>query len=437
MPAEPSATELGGKLGQHSSERTATTSTDSTPLAGGLKVMAQPADTRRRKCCMLAYTFYENDGRVMRYAEALVEEGYDVEAIVLRRDFQSAQQVENGVKVIRIQRREKNERGKFTYLAKLLSFFVRSMIEITRRHLSEPYDIIHVHSVPDFEVFAAFIPKLQGAKMILDIHDIVPEFYAAKFKVTQDALIFKALIVVEKLSTSFADHVIISNDLWLDKLVARSMTRERCSAFINYPDLSVFRPDLRTKKNDERFVIVYPGTLTWHQGVDIAVKAFALAREEAPGMEFQIYGEGDAKNEIESLIQDLHVSDKVSISSPLPLRQIAAVMANADLGIVPKRNDPFGGEAFSTKILEFMALGVPLVVADTRIDRHYFDDSLVRFFRAGDEKDLARVMVEAYHNRELSGQLTSRAFKYVEENGWSRKKGNYLAIVNSLLYGHN
>jgi glycosyltransferase involved in cell wall biosynthesis len=399
--------------------------------------MAQPADTRRPKACMLAYTFYENDGRVMRYAEALVDDGYNVEAIVLRRGFQPAQSVENSVKVIRIQGREKNERGKFSYLTKLLGFFVRSMIEITRRHLSEPYDIIHVHSVPDFEVFAAFIPKLRGAKIILDIHDIVPEFYAAKFKVSQTALIFKALIMVEKLSASFADHVIVANDLWLDKLVARSTSREHCSAFINYPDLSMFRPDLRTKKNENRFVIVYPGTLTWHQGLDIAIKAFALATEEAPEMEFQIYGEGSARTEIEGLIQSLQLSDKVSLSAPLPLRQIAAVMANADLGIVPKRNDLFGGGAFSTKILEFMALGVPLVIADTRIDRHYFDDSIVRFFRAGDEKDLARVMVEAYHNRDFGGQLASRGLKHAEENSWSRRKGDYLAIVKRLVHGHN
>ncbi len=373
----------------------------------------------------------------MRYAEALVDDGYNVEAIVLRRDFQPAQQVENGVKVIRIQGRKKNEKGKFAYLAKLLSFFVRSMVEITRRHLREPYDIIHVHSVPDFEVFAAFVPKLRGAKIILDIHDIVPEFYAAKFKVGQNALIFKVLMVLEKLSATFADHVIIANDLWLDRLVTRSTTRDRCSVFINYPDLATFSPNLRTKKNDGTFAMVYPGTIAWHQGVDIAVKAFALARKEVPGIEFQIYGEGSSKTEIERLIRDLGLSDKVSIRSPMPLRQIAAVMANADLAVVPKRNDSFGGEAFSTKILEFMALGVPVVVADTRIDRHYFNDSLVRFFRAGDEKDLARVIVEAYRNREFNGQLASRALKYVEENSWGRKKVNYLAMVKRLVHGHN
>ena len=385
------------------------------------------------KACMLAYTFYENDGRVMRYAETLATEGVKVEAIVLKRDLQPAEEVVNGVSVLRIQKREKNERGKYSYFTRILEFFLRSMIEVTRRHLKEPYDIIHVHSVPDFEVFAAFVPKLRGAKIILDIHDIVPEFYAAKFKVSQRSLVFKALKMVEKLSASFADHVIIANDLWLEKITARSTKTEKCSAFINYPDLAVFNPGLRTRNSDGRFIVVYPGTLNWHQGLDIAVRAFALAKDNAPGIELHIYGEGSARLEIQTLVAHLRLGDKVLIRPPLPLREIASVMANADLGIVPKRNDSFGGEAFSTKILEFMALGIPVVVADTRIDKYYFDSSLVRFFNAGDEKDLARAMVDAYKDRELSVRLASRALEYAQQNSWGRKRRHYLAIVERLL----
>ena len=338
------------------------------------------------KACMLAYTFYETDGRVMRYAETLAKEGVIVDAIVLRRDNQPEEEIINGVKVLRIQRRVKNESGKFSYLARILKFFFRSMIEITRRHLKEPYDIIHVHSVPDFEVFAAFVPKLKGAKIILDIHDIVPEFYAAKFKVGQKSLVFSALKLVEKLSATFADHVIIANDLWLEKITARSIAKDRCSSFINYPDLSVFNVNLKTHRTDGKFIMIYPGTLNWHQGLDIAVNAFAIAKEKAPNIELHIYGEGSSKAELQKQIAELQLTDKVFLRSPLPLREIASVMANADLGIVPKRNDSFGGDAFSTKILEFMALGVPVVVADTRIDKHYFNESLVRFFKSGDEK---------------------------------------------------
>ena len=384
------------------------------------------------KACMLAYTFYETDGRVMRYAETLAKEGVIVEAIMLRRDNQPEEEIINGVKVLRIQRRVKNESGKFSYLARILRFFFRSMTEITRRHLKEPYDIIHVHSVPDFEVFAAFVPKLTGAKIILDIHDIVPEFYAAKFKVGQSSLVFSALKLVEKLSASFANHVIIANDLWLEKITARSITKDRCSSFINYPDLSVFNVNLKTDRTDGKFIMIYPGTLNWHQGLDIAVNAFAIAKGKAPNIELHIYGEGSAKAGLQKQIAKLQLTDKVFLRPPLPLREIASVMANADLGIVPKRNDSFGGDAFSTKILEFMALGVPVVVADTRIDKHYFNESLVRFFKSGEEKDLARVMIDAYNDREQNKTLAYRALEFARQHSWETKKGDYLALIERL-----
>ncbi len=124
---------------------------------------------------------------------------------------------------------------------------------------------------------------------------------------------------------------------------------------------------------------------------------------------------------------------KVLIKDPLPLREIAAIMANADLGVVPKRNDSFGGEAFSTKILEFMALGVPVLVADTRIDCHYFDDTLVRFFKSSNVEALAQAMLDAYHERERAATMAANALAYVVENSWSVKKHDYLAIVRRLV----
>src|SRR5579872_5282712 len=135
------------------------------------------------KACMLAYTFYDADNRVRRYAEALVRRGDHVDAIALAREGQPAFEIIQGVRVYRIQTRRIAETGPFSYLIKLLLFFVRSAWFITAQHMHEPYQLIHVHSVPDFEVFATLIPRLTGARIILDIHDIVPEFYASKFKV--------------------------------------------------------------------------------------------------------------------------------------------------------------------------------------------------------------------------------------------------------------
>jgi glycosyltransferase involved in cell wall biosynthesis len=109
-------------------------------------------------------------------------------------------------------------------------------------------------------------------------------------------------------------------------------------------------------------------------------------------------------------------------------------MSNADLGVVPKRNDAFGGDAFSTKTLEFMALGVPLVIADTRVDKFYFNESLVRFFRAGEEADLARALLDAYTDRARSGLLAARALEFAQQNSWALKKDDYLALITRLVH---
>src|SRR5579862_3582839 len=167
---------------------------------------------------MVAYTFYEEDNRVRRYAETLAQRGDRVDVIALRRQGRLQRDVMNGVNVYRLQRRTVNEKGKFTYLVKLFLFFVRSMFFLTRRHLKNRYDVIHVHSVPDFEVFAAILPKMMGAKLILDIHDIVPEFYTSKFNSSQDSLMFKLLVGIERLSSSFSDHVIVANHIWQERL---------------------------------------------------------------------------------------------------------------------------------------------------------------------------------------------------------------------------
>lgn len=116
---------------------------------------------------MLAYTFYESDNRVRRYAETLARKGYQVDAITLRKDSQPRYESINGVTIWRIQKRTRDEKNKFAYLYRLLKFFVNSALFISMQHLHQRYDLIHVHSVPDFEVFATLLAKITGARIIL------------------------------------------------------------------------------------------------------------------------------------------------------------------------------------------------------------------------------------------------------------------------------
>jgi glycosyltransferase involved in cell wall biosynthesis len=398
----------------------------------GAETNKSPSGTFLMKVCMLAYSFYEQDNRVRRYAETLAKRGDHVDVVALRMEGQSSKEVVGGVCVYRIQRRIVNEKGRFTYLGRLLLFFLRSFVFLTSKQLRERYDLIHVHSVPDFEVFAALMPKLTGSKIILDIHDLVPEFYLSKFKASSKSLTFRLLVAMERMSASFADHVIAANHIWLKRLHERSVKSANCTVILNFPDTDIFHLRGRNR-NDCKFIMVYPGTLSYHQGLDVAIRAFAIIADKTPQADFHIYGGGDQSDFLKSLIIELKLQDRVFLMGGRTLQEIAVIMENADLGIVSKRNDGFGNEAFSTKIFEFMSVDVPVIVPETAIDRYYFNDSVVKFFQANDEKSLAEAMLQMINSPELRQELVRNARKFIESYTWERNKEIYLDLVDSLV----
>lgn len=382
---------------------------------------------------MVAYTFYETDNRVRRYAEALARRSDYVDAIVLGREGQARKAVIKGVHVHRIQRRTRDEKRPISYLMKMLMFFLRSSWVLAIGHLRVRYDVVHVHSVPDFEVFATVVPRLLGARVILDIHDIVPEFYASKFKVSDRSTIFRFLLLVERLSCAYANHVIISNHLWHKKLTARSVKAEKCTTIINYPDLDIFSPGLLRSNKRTEFVMCYPGTLNWHQGVDLALGAMALLRERAPNLRLLILGDGPDRQKLQALIKQQSLDDRVALAGMVPLEQVAEKMASVDLGVVPKRGDFFGNEAFSTKIMEFMAMGVPVLASNTRIDQWYFDGSQVQFFESENVEDLAAKILELMDSSVNRDTLRANGKQFIEKNNWGIKKHEYLDLVDRLI----
>ncbi len=391
------------------------------------------ATGRPLRVCMIAYSFYETDNRVMRYAETLARRGDHVDVLALQRDRLPREEVLDGVYVSRLQRREVNEKGKFSYLGRIAQFLIRAMFHVSARHLRQKYDLIHVHSVPDFLVFAAWLPRISGTPVVLDIHDILPEFYNSKFGTRPDSLAFRFLQRVEKVSGRFSRHVIVANHIWQERLLSRSIEPGKCTVVLNSPDRSIFTKGGGTPAGDGRFSLLYPGSINWHQGLDVAIGAFGKISGQVPHVDFHIYGEGPLKQDLLSLVQRLNLEGRVFFHKPIALREMAKIIRTADLGVIPKRKDNFGNEAFSTKILEFMAVGVPVVVSDTMVDKYYFDDSIVRFFQAGDEEDLARCLLELIRNPESRRLQAEEASRFIDENDWTSKQHEYLELVDGIV----
>jgi glycosyltransferase involved in cell wall biosynthesis len=409
-------------------------SRESTKKKAEMSAVHAPQGSPGLRICMLAYTFYESDPRVLQYARSLAQRGDTVHVIALKRDDLPECEVSDGVTVYRIQSRLVNEKGLLTYATRLMRFLLRSTVFLHRKHREQPYDIVHVHNVPDFLVFAAASLKWRGVPIILDIHDLLPELYASKFRISHASLVFQLLVIVERWAAAFATHVIIANHLWHDRLVARSSRKEKCSVVRNYPALESFVEETgQERKKSELFLLTYPGSLNWHQGLDVAIRAFASIADQAPEAEFHIYGEGPAKASLIQLANELGLRERVIFHEFLPSRQIARVMAATDLAIEPKRaTSAFGNEALSTKILEFMALGVPVIASKTKSHTYYYDDNIIQYYENDDAYQLADQIIRLKSDPDLRWRLIANAKLYVREHNWDVRKHEYLQLVDSL-----
>lgn len=403
--------------------------------------LLKPAPARKPiTVCMIVYAFYESDTRVMQYAEALAQRGDTVEVIALRRNSSFPEiEVLRGVTVFRVQDRIVNEPNVLSYIARILRFFFRASLLLYRRQRVRSCHLVHVHNVPDFLVFAAAPAKLQRTPILLDIHDLLPELYASKFGISQNTFLFGLLTFVERCSASFATHIIVANHIWRDRLAARSSYPGKCSVVRNRPDLTIFSGQRSEPLPafSNRFLFTYPGSLNSHQGVDIAIRAFASVADRMPDADFHIYGEGSAKPSLIRLAQELGTEGRIFFHDFLPSREIARVMAATDIAIEPKRStSTFGNEALSTKILEFMSLGVPVIASRTTIHAFYYDDSILQYYDCDDEFALAQQMLRLKNDPALRRRLVESARRYVYENTWDACKQEYLDLVDSFTLPH-
>lgn len=386
--------------------------------------------------CSIAYTFYERDFRVRRYSEMLVQNGNRVDVIALKTKGELKKTVFNGVNVFKIQNRDFNEKGRFDYFFKIIFFFIKGSIVLLFNHFRFKYHIIHIHNVPDFLVFMTIVPKLLGVKIILDIHDILPELYCEKFNRSFNSLFAKILLIIEKISINFSDYVIVANDLWRNKIIDRNkLPEKKCIALLNYADLKFFK-GITPKHKIEQLRLIYPGHISHHHGIDIAIKGFAIIKKHIKNAKFDIYPSSfisDYRKSIELLIKELHLEDYISFFKPYKFEEISSIFSNASIGIVPKRGGLFTSEAFSTKIFEFMAAGVPVVASKTKIDQYYFDDSMIKFFEQENHEDMAIQVIELFNDLKERKRISKNGLEFVSFNNWDYNKQKYSAAIENLL----
>ncbi len=390
------------------------------------------------RVCIVRHGYFPMDVRVRRETSALVAAGFEVDIVCLRLPGQPWRESVDGATIYRVpvSHRRGSQRQ---YIARYAASLLLCALTASALHLWRRYDIVQINTMPDLMVCAGLIPKLLGARIVLDIHDLMPELYISKFGATRHSLLTRLIILQEGASIALADLVITATEEFRRILIGRH-GREDIAVIMNCPDASILprrAPSSVARalasRGDTRFVLVSHGVIVERLGYDTAIQAVARLRQDIPGIELRIIGAGEYTTVLERLAADLGVSAHVHFLGYAPLDLIPDLVADADLGIVANKRDGFADLLLPTKLLEYAWLGKPAVVSRTPTIVRYFDDSMVSYFTPGDADELADRILTLYRHPDQRLALATNASRFFHRYSWDKEKARYRDLLLDLL----
>ena len=386
---------------------------------------------------MVVHSYYPDDVRVRRECAALADRGDSVDLICLRKNGERSREEIDNIEVRRLPVQHIRGQGPLGYIKEYLSFFFRAAFTLTRLYLTQKYPIIQVHNLPDFLVFVTLIPKLLGAKVVLDMHDITPELFQSLYGISDDSKTFRLLTFVEQLSLSYADLVITVNKNIRDLFLTRNQVAHKLEVVMNAPDPRYFNENgSATNGINGAFKLFLHGQILRRYNFESALEGFDLARREIPELELDIYGDGERQyiDELQEFVLARGIREDVRFHNRVPVERVPDLIRKADLGLVPCEKDVFVDKVMlPVRLLEYVTMGLPAVVSRVGTVESYFGESEVAYYPYDDPRALARQIVELYRNPKQRTEMARRAKNAFRSYEWPRMQTRYYNALDGLL----
>jgi len=385
------------------------------------------------KVCMLAYAHYMNDARIKSYVRTLEDHGHRVDVVALRSEGETSVEHRPTGTIYRVMDKYQGD-SKLAYAWSYLKFFLKAFAFLALRSFRNRYDVVHVHNMPNVLVFAAVVPKIFGARLLLDVHDLMTVNYMAKFHVDEHHSRVKILKTEQRVAAVFADHVICADHNQKDYLVEHcGVAAKKITVLMNLPNAELFgAPPAAKQRTDGAFRIVYHGTIAHRLGIDLILRAVALVGDRIPA-ELWMYGAGDYLPDALALCSELGLNEKAHFSRAFfPVEQIPEIVCGMDLGIIGnRRNLACDKYMLPVKLLEYVYLSVPVVAPRLEVINHYFDDTMLRFYEPENVEEMAAAVVQLYQSREERERLAHSALSFYQKHNIKAQAKRYLEILTA------
>lgn len=365
---------------------------------------------------------YSEDIRVKREARALVAAGCDVTVICPGTTKKKPNSAGDGVKVYAYPA-PPGGKGILGYVweygySLVMMFFLSLVV-----WLRGGFDVVHAHNPPDMLVFIGAFYKLMGKKFVFDHHDLSPEMIALRYSGTKQTILRNTLVWLEQLSCRVADHVIATNQSYKDMEMARSgLSAERITIVRNGPSEKMQPvapdPELRSRAGT---LIGYVGIMGPQDGIDYLLRAiqqlvYTLKMDDVYCV---IIGKSNYLKELKELAAELGISDKVWFTGWISYADLLRYLSTVDICVAPDPSNPFNDRCTMIKMMEYMAMGKPIVAFDLPEHRVTAGEAAT-YARGNDELDFAtRIMALANNPQQREAMGKSGRNRIQTELAWS------------------
>ena len=391
-----------------------------------------------KRAAVVLYSDYKSDARPRREAEALVKSGMEVDVICLRQNpahpkFEHI----HGVNVRRMPMQHRRK-GKIKYLLQYASFIAFCTAMLGWRSLRKRYDLVHVHNMPDVLVFSGIVPKLRGARILLDLHDPMPELMTTIFGLKEESVPVRILKHAERLSMRFADQVLTVNLACKKIFGSRSCDPGKIQVVMNSPDEEIFRfcpfQEPNGQESAKPFVIMYHGSIVQRNGLDLAVQALQMVRQTIPNAELRVYGSSTPFLElVRDSVPCQALENAFRYLGAKSLEEISEAIGGCDLGIIPNHRCIFTELNTPTRIFEYLSQGKPVIAPFAPGITDYFGREDLVYFELGNAADLARKILQVHAHRSEMKTMVERGQEIYRAHCWKAEKLTFLNTVSQLL----
>jgi glycosyltransferase involved in cell wall biosynthesis len=388
---------------------------------------------------MVLFSTYPSDPRPRRAIAALLKEGMSIDLICLEEEKAPQREVEGSLDVRRIPLRH-TRGGPLSYAYRYSAFIVACGAVLGWRSLRKRYDLVYVHNMPDILVLSALVPKALGAKVILDLHDPMPELMLTIFNLREGSTSVRVIRWLEKWSMAFADQIITVNIACKRIFAARSCAAEKIGIVMNSPDEEIFPMQaplpraLAESRNPKSFVIMYHGSLVERNGLDLAVDALARVRKNIPTAELRIFGRKTPfLDHVMNQVQELGLTDCVQYLGPRSLEGLVHEIENCDVGVIPNQRNAFTDINTPTRIFEYLALGRPVIAPSTPGIQDYFTNESLYFFESGNAQELADQIERVALNESEALETAKKGQRLYQSHAWHQERKTLVDIVAGVF----